>query len=203
MKTPLILASVSPRRCQLLRNSGLRFRVIPAETEEASFPGDPRRTVEYNSRLKAATVAKKHPLAAVIGADTVVFASSILGKPADLREAREMLRTLAGREHRVFTGVSVIFPPDGRTATATAESVVRFKNYDDAVIERYLELVDTLDKAGAYAIQEHGEILIEKTEGSYSNIVGLPLETLAEILEKNPAAGIPADGLRRAAALRP
>nr|HPQ66584.1 Maf family protein [bacterium] len=127
----LILASVSPRRNQLLRSAGLRFETRPARTDEATFPGRPARTVEYNSRIKAEAVAETDPGAIVIGSDTVVFRREILGKPADLREARRMLAELGGKSHSVFTGVTVIFPRPRETVTGCSESRVRFKPLDD------------------------------------------------------------------------
>jgi len=178
----VILASSSPRRCELLNRAGLDFSIIPARAAEEHFPGKPEKTVLYNSRLKVDEVAAGNPNALVIGADTIVYHGGILGKPANLAEAAGMLRELAGKEHGVFSGISV------RTAngemTAAAISRVRFLDFDDSVIERYFQRVDPLDKAGAYAIQEHGDMLIACIAGSYSNVIGLPLETLADILDR-------------------
>ena len=172
----VILASGSPRRRELLEAAGLSFEVIPSPAEEihdASLGME--GLCEENARLKAAAVAVLHPEAVVIGADTLVFIDGEpLGKPADLAEARAMLRRLAGRTHTVCTGVCVIHPGAGAETFHELTEVV-FRVLDEAVIDTYLALVDPLDKAGAYGIQERGDLIIETIRGSFDNVMGLPV----------------------------
>jgi len=182
----IILASLSPRRDQLLRDCGLNFLVYSEPTEEKDFAGRPSRTVRYNAEKKARAVARAHPAAAVIAADTVVYLKKILGKPADLREAEEMLRLLSGRTHRVYTGVSLYLTASRRMETRVGISKVSFKKLKSDTIRAYLRLVNTLDKAGAYAVQEHGELLVDRVDGSLSNVIGLPLEELARLFSPHP-----------------
>ena len=173
----LILASASPRRRELLAAAGLEFEVVVSPAEEihdASIPLD--RLCEENACLKAEAVARDHPDATVIGADTLVWiAGEPLGKPADMEEARALLRKLSGRSHTVCTGVCLV-RPDGSTERFHVLTEVEFRELDDAAIEDYLALVHTLDKAGGYAIQEHGERVVVGIRGSYSNVVGLPVD---------------------------
>jgi MAF protein len=124
--------------------------------------------------------------AAVIAADTVVYLRKILGKPKDLREAGEMLRLLSGRTHRVYTAVSLYLTASRLMETRVEITKVRFKRLDRGTIRRYIKLVNTLDKAGAYAIQEHGEMLVEGISGSLSNVIGLPLEEVAALFSTHP-----------------
>lgn len=184
--TRLILASASPRRRELLAELGVAFDVVAAEVaehEEAST--DPRVMVAHNAALKADWVAARHPDAIVLGADTTVFIDGhALNKPADAAEARAMLRRLSGRTHTVFTGLAVRRGCDGLAIDASAASEVTFKTLDEATIETYLSRVNTLDKAGGYAIQEQGGLIVAGYQGSFSNIVGLPLETTKQILTR-------------------
>lgn len=179
----IVLASASPRRRELLERAGLAFqvRVSPAEEiHDASIV--PETLCEMNAELKARAVAAEQPGAAVIGADTLVFIDGEpLGKPADLDEARSMLRRLSGRAHRVCTGVCVIFP-GGRKRVFHATTEVVFRVLDDAAIERYLAVANPLDKAGAYGIQESGELIVERISGSYENVMGLPVEMVLDAL---------------------
>ena len=172
----LILASGSPRRRELLAQAGLVFEVVVSPAEEIHDPALPPDVLcEENARLKAAAVALDYPNAVVIGADTLVFiAGEPLGKPADLDEARAMLRRLSGRTHTVCTGVCLI-QPGGVTETFHDLTEVLFRVLDEATIDRYLALVNPLDKAGAYGIQEHGELLVESIQGSFDNVMGLPV----------------------------
>jgi septum formation protein len=180
---PVILASTSPRRRELLLRAGLGFEVVPSPAEEIHDPSlDPTHLCEENARLKAAAVAACHPDATVIGADTLVFIDNLpLGKPVDLTEARAMLRRLSGRVHEVCTGVCVIHP-GGLTEVAHELTHVRFRPLDDAVIEAYLNLVNPLDKAGAYGIQEHGDLIIGSIDGSFDNVMGLPVKRVLAML---------------------
>ena len=180
----LILASASPRRKELLASLGVDFDIIPAEVTEHEAPdADPREMVRHNATLKAAWVAARHPDATVIGADTTVFLDrTVLNKPRDAADARAMLRRLSGRTHTVFTGLAVRRQRDGLNLECGVASEVTFKVLGDATIEEYLRLVHTLDKAGGYAIQEHGELIVAGYTGSLTNIVGLPLEEMKQLL---------------------
>lgn len=180
----LILASASPRRKELLAQLGLPFEVIPAEVTEHEAPdADPREMVRHNAALKADWVAARHPDATVIGADTTVFIDRIvLNKPRDAAEARAMLRLLRGRTHTVFTGLALRRPRAGLQLDRGVASEVTLKAFDDATLELYLSHVHTLDKAGGYAIQESGELIVAGYTGSLTNIVGLPVEEMKQIL---------------------
>lgn len=180
----LILASASPRRKELLASLGVPFEVIPAEVTEHEAPdADPREMVRHNAALKAAWVAARHPSATVIGADTTVFIDrTVLNKPRDDAEARAMLRMLSGRTHTVFTGLAVCRQQDGLRLETGVASEVTFKVLDDAVIAEYLRRVHTRDKAGGYAIQEHGDLIVAGYTGSLTNIVGLPVEEMKQLL---------------------
>ena len=182
----LILASASPRRRELLAQLGVPFEVQAAGVTEHEEPGtDPRIMVAHNAALKAEWVAARHPDAVVLSADTTVFIDQqALNKPRDDAEARAMLRRLSGRTHTVFTGLAVRRRRDGLAIDEGVASEVTFKSLDDATIERYLSRVHTLDKAGGYAIQEHGDLIVAGYRGSFSNIVGLPLDETKQILTR-------------------
>ena len=140
----------------------------------------PLELCQLNAHRKARAVAKKNPDAVVLGADTLVFMDNeILGKPRNLADARRMLKKLQGRTHQVVTGVSLIHLRAHRESTFAVSTDVLFRSLTDATIEDYLATVNTLDKAGAYAIQQSGEWLVSEISGSFSNVVGLPLERLA------------------------
>lgn len=184
--SPLILASASPRRRELLARLGVPFTVAVAdvvEHEEATT--DPRVMVAHNAALKAEWVSARHPAALVLGADTTVCLDGrALNKPRDGAEARAMLRRLSGRTHTVFTGLALRRGSDGLRLDDGATSDVTFKTLDDATIEAYLARVHTLDKAGGYGIQDHGELIVAGYSGSLSNIIGLPLETTKQLLTR-------------------
>lgn len=179
----LILASQSPRRRELLARAGVPFRVIVkdvAEEHDAALP--PEELCARNAAAKAAAVAQDFPEHIVIGADTLVFIDGLpLGKPANEEEASRMLATLQGRTHCVCTAVAV-FMPGGERRDFAEKSYVTFRPLSPQAIAQYMELVHVFDKAGAYAIQEHGDLIIEKIEGDYDNIVGLPLAHLLRVL---------------------
>jgi len=179
-----ILASASPRRKQLLGELGLAFDVVVADVTEHEDPDtDPRHMVTHNAALKADWVATRHPDAWVLGADTTVFIDNqVLNKPADFAAARAMLKRLAGRTHVVFTGVALRHLGSGVRIDEGVTSEVTFKAFDDAVIDEYFRVVNPLDKAGAYGIQEGRELIIEGWHGSFSNIMGLPMEATKQIL---------------------
>jgi septum formation protein len=182
----LILASASPRRRELLAQLGVPFEVVVADvTEHEESSTDPRVMVAHNAALKADWVAARHPTAIVLGADTTVFIDGhALNKPKDGGEARAMLRQLSGRTHTVFTGLAVRRSQDGLRIDDGVASEVTFKPLDEATIEDYLARVNTLDKAGGYGIQDHGQLIVAEHRGSFTNIIGLPLETTKQILTR-------------------
>jgi len=184
MSIRVILASSSPRRRELLENAGLKFEVItsPAkEVHDASIPLE--ELCELNAGLKAEAVATQHSDAVVIGSDTLVYIDETpLGKPADLVEARAMLRQLSGRTHQVCTAVCIM-QQGGEKRLFNDTTEVCFKTLEDADIEAYIQKVNALDKAGAYGIQEHGELIIEAIEGRFDTVMGLPVELVLEALE--------------------
>lgn len=186
-KTGFILASASPRRRELLERLGARFEVAPAEVEEfEDGHGDPEGMVRHNALLKAAWVADRRPDRYVLGSDTTVHIEGrVLAKPADLCEARAMLKTLSGRTHFVYTGFALVCREAGVEEVGGARSEVAFKPLDDALIDRYFEIVNPLDKAGAYGIQEGAELIVESFRGSHSNIMGLPLEETEALLRRH------------------
>lgn len=182
---PLILASASPRRAELLKLLKVDFQIVPGGVEEVAYEHlSPLEVCQLNAHRKAFAVAKKIPDALVLGADTLVFLDNeILGKPRNLSEARSMLSRLQGRSHQVVTGVSLIHLRKHQERIFAASTDVLFHPLDAAQIREYTTKVHTLDKAGAYAIQESGETLVSEISGSYSNVVGLPVELLREELE--------------------
>lgn len=141
--------------------------------------------VAHNAALKAEWVAERNPDAIVLGADTTVCVENhALNKPRDAADARAMLRQLSGRSHTVFTGIAVRRRRDGLRIDEGVASEVKFRQLDESMIEAYLALVHTLDKAGGYGIQDHGEMIVEGFTGSLTNIVGLPVETTKQILTR-------------------
>ena len=182
---PLILASTSPRRAELLRRLHPEFTVVPSEATELWHEHlSPLEICQLNAHRKARAVAKKIPDALVLGADTLVFLDNeMLGKPRDLADAQRMLERLQGRLHQVVTGVSLIHLRAHRERIFAVSTDILFHSLDAGQIRDYLSMINPLDKAGAYAIQEHGEKVVAQVYGSYSNVVGLPLERLREELE--------------------
>jgi septum formation protein len=175
---PLILASASPRRAELLRQLKLEFEVVPSDAKEVFDEHlSPLELCQLNAHRKARTVAKKIPDALVLGADTLVFLDhKIFGKPADKAQAKSMLQQLQGRTHQVVTGVSLIHLR-AHTEKIFADSTdVLFRTLTPEQIDDYLSKMNPLDKAGAYAIQENGELLVSEISGSFTNVVGLPIE---------------------------
>jgi septum formation protein len=168
----ITLASGSPRRAKILRDLGVEFDVVKTDAPEASYPHDPERTVRENALAKGAAAA---PRTRVLSADTIVwFGGRIYGKPRDLEEAKEFLRELSGKVHTVFTGVAF----DGDVKVARSD--VKFRRLSDADIEEYVARVRPTDRAGAYDIDESGDLIVESYTGSYENIMGLPTEPLRE-----------------------
>ena len=185
----LILASRSPRRSELLRSLGLEFEVSPSHVEETTDPAlTPEQNARNTARDKARRVARQHPGTYVLGADTmVVLGREIIGQPADAEDACRILLKLAGKRHRVVTGV-VLITPDGKEHETAVASTVAIQSVSREEIRSYVATGEPLDKAGAYAIQGKGSFLVESWEGSKSNIIGLPLEALTALLRQ---AGFP------------
>jgi septum formation protein len=177
---PLILASASPRRAELLRQLKFNFQIVPGEANEIFDEHlSPWELCQLNAHRKARSVAKKIPDALVLGADTLVFLNDeIMGKPADIADARRMLTRLEGRTHQVVTGISLIHLRAHRERTFAVSTDVTFRSLTAGQIDGYLSKMNPLDKAGAYAIQEHGELIVAGISGSFGNVVGLPLEQL-------------------------
>ena len=168
----ITLASGSPRRAKILKDLGVEFDVVKTDAPEVSYPHDPERTVRENALAKGAAAA---PRRRVLSADTIVwFAGRIYGKPRDLEEAKKFLRELSGNVHTVFT--SVAFDGDVKVA----RSDVKFRALTDAAIDEYVARVRPTDRAGAYDIDESGDLIVESYTGSYENIMGLPVEPLKE-----------------------
>ena len=174
----IILASASPRRAQLLSEAGYSFTVLPANIDEITQEC-PLDTVLENAKRKASTLSLLHPDSLIIAADTIVCLNKkILEKPQDLADAKKMLQQLSSQSHSVFSAISLQHSTENYSETFYEESKVNFKKLSDSTIEEYHSKVNPLDKAGAYNIDEHGELIIDSIEGSYSNIMGLPMETL-------------------------
>jgi septum formation protein len=182
---PLILASASPRRVELLRQLSLDFKVVPGDVPEIHHDQlTARELSQVNAYRKARCVAKKFPDALVLAADTLVYLDAALfGKPASLEGAYQMLERLQGRTHQVVTGICLLHLRKHRQTVFAESTAVTFHPLDGVKIRRYLNRVNPLDKAGAYAIQEEGDLIVEKIVGSYTNVVGLPVERLTAELE--------------------
>lgn len=180
----LILASSSPRRRYLLEQAGLTFTVIPSTVDESSVPtGTPEDHVRLLAEAKAKEISESYPESWVIGADTLVLIDgNILGKPDSAAQARQMLETLSGKTHRVLTGFCVCRKSDGRTFLETVESKVLFKTLSDGEIDWYIRTGEPFDKAGGYAVQGLGSFFVKRIEGSYTNVVGLPICEVMEYL---------------------
>ena len=186
-RPPLVLASASPRRRELLLAAGLEFSTAAAQGPELDDPSlGLAGLVTVNARAKALEVAARHPQSVVLAADTLVWLEGqALGKPSNADDARRMLRRLSGRTHEVATGVHLLRLEPRQQVEFHEITRVRFRVLDDHTIEEYLAAVDVLDKAGAYALQERGELLVEAVEGSRSNVVGLPVERTLAALERS------------------
>ncbi len=189
---PIILASQSPRRRELLSLYGLPFVVEPSLAEETGVTGTGVQRVEALAHVKCAEVAARHPGRFVLAADTLVcVADEILGKPKDAQDARRMLHLLSGRAHEVHTGVCLRLP-DGRERCGVDTTTVHFLPMDDAAIARYIATGEPCDKAGAYAIQGMAGIFIRSIEGSFSNVIGLPLALVTRFFQEAGLA-VPAE----------
>jgi septum formation protein len=186
---PLILASASPRREELLRLLGLDFQVIPSRTDETFFINE--KPAEHVLRLaenKAHTVAQTHPHAWVLGADTiVVIDGEVLGKPADASAAGRMLEKLSGRTHEVFTGFALMRLAGQVAIKEGVRAAVTFRNISADEKLWYIKSPEPYDKAGAYAVQGLGAFFIKEIQGSYTNVMGLPLCEVVDVLKKTGA----------------
>jgi septum formation protein len=179
---PLILASQSPRRAELLSRLGLQFEIRPAEIDESYVDHEmPADHAERLAREKALTVAEEEPEALVIGSDTIVIVDSdVLGKPRDQADAVRMLMRLSGREHEVYTAVAVAH--HGRCQSALERVRVRFRRLDRSDCERYVATGEPMDKAGAYGIQGFGSALVEEIHGDYFAVMGLPVVRTLDLI---------------------
>ena len=187
LRCPVILASASPRRRELLSGLGIEFTVIPAEVEEiSSGSGCPaEEMVRLNAALKAEAVSRTHSDSLVIGSDTVVECGGrIFGKPRTQEEAVSMLENLSGKTHRVMSGVALRCEKSGTDCSFTEISRVTFRELTEETIREYMRLVNVMDKAGAYAIQEHSELILAGLDGSLTNVIGLPAERLESELRR-------------------
>ncbi len=180
---PLILASGSPRRKEILETMGLEFTVDVSDADE-HFTGAPDEMVMELSRRKAAAVAPRHEAALILAADTIVYDGQVLGKPHTAERAEQMLSELAGRWHDVYTGLTLIDTRTGRTISRADRTRVHFVEMTKAEIAAYAATGEPLDKAGAYGIQGRGGMFIDRIEGSYSNVVGLPMALLRDMLHE-------------------
>jgi septum formation protein len=171
----LILASASPRRKAILRHLGLSFEVHLATCKESVRSGDPVATVGQNAALKALSVAKRYPHDVIVAADTVVaLEGKVLGKPKDVDEAQAWLLSYSGRSQQVYTAVAFLKPGRRDPDLFIEATSLVFKEYGLGTVQDYLDRVKPLDRAGAYDINEHGEMLIKERVGSYTNVMGLP-----------------------------
>jgi septum formation protein len=180
----LVLASASPRRRQLLCEAGVDLVVDPATVDETARPGESAAAQALRLAVaKADAVAPRHPGQVVLGADTVVvLAGTVYGKPADLQDAARILGELSGRWHEVLTGVALVRQQPAWRRAWVCRTRVRFKDLPAASIAAYCALANPLDKAGAYGIQEHGDMLVAEIDGLRSNVVGLPVEEVTAAL---------------------
>jgi septum formation protein len=181
---PIVLASQSPRRAELIGRLGLQFDVQPADIDESYRPGEtPPEHAERLAREKAETIARTHPHALVVGSDTiVVIDGDVLGKPKTREHAVEMLTRLSGRDHEVCTGVAVAM--DGRVESGLERVRVRFRALDPRACEAYVATGEPMDKAGAYGIQGFGSAIVECIEGDYFAVMGLPVVRMLALIER-------------------
>ena len=180
----IVLASGSPRRAEILKSVGWEFTKDVPDIDESELPGEtPEAYVQRLAKIKGKTVAARHSSELVLAADTtVVIDGAIIGKPVDLMDARRMLKLLSGRRHDVLTGVAVV--KNGTVQVAMQRTRVKFAELTDAEINFLAEMGDPLDKAGAYAVQAQAALFIERIEGDYWNVVGLPINLVYELVKK-------------------
>lgn len=205
MENGIVLASASPRRSQLLAEVGIAFTVVPSNAPEEVLPQEtPEQHVTRLSLLKAREVARRPEIAGrwFVGSDTVVVRdATILGKPTDATDAAAMLRSLSGRSHSVISGYAVIDRSTGQEVAQAVTTVVKFRELTEREIQGYIASGEPFGKAGAYAIQGIGAFMIPAIEGSYTNVVGLPLCEVVETLERLGAVRLFVTELPRSAHL--
>ena len=184
MTKPVVLASASPRRREILEKAGLKFQVDASETEEKlDDKMDPAELAISISLMKARSARTMHPGSIIIAADTFgIMDGSLLGKPDNADHAHKMLSSMSGKSHEVITGFTIMDSDTGRTTSRAVRTVVYFKVLSEQQIDKYVRSGEPLGKAGAYAIQGSGAELVDKIEGDYYNVVGLPVHALAEEL---------------------
>ncbi len=181
----LILASQSPRRKELLSGLGVNFTSIPADIDEILIHSEGVSTAEHNSHIKAQHIAKSYPNDLILGSDTIVeLGDKVLGKPTDIEDAKATLRSLSNKEHEVITAVTLICLENSIDYTFTETTKVKFKKLTEEAISEYLSKVNTLDKAGSYAIQSHRELIVESFEGFIDNVIGLPTHGLKQAFKE-------------------
>jgi septum formation protein len=181
----LILASMSPRRTELLNRIGVEHEVIPAHVDENSdVPSEPGEHVCVLAERKALAVATDHPGSLVLGADTIVYHDGdILGKPGDFKHAVELVDRLAGSDHEVYTGLALAGPGSLALESSFEVTRVKFRELSEDEIRNYVATEEPFDKAGAYGIQGYGATLVERVDGCYFNVMGLPLVRLVRMLD--------------------
>jgi len=185
MSRRLILASASTGRSELLRRTGVLFEVVPSECDEQTSATSPEQHVQELALRKARSVAEREKNAVVIGADTVIeLDGEILGKPADADGAYDMLLQLSGRTHRLLTGLAVVDSADGSVYTGIEQTLVHMRSLSAPEIEAYVTSGEPLDKSGSYELQGLGATIIDRIEGDFSNVVGLPMAHLARVLSQ-------------------
>jgi septum formation protein len=184
MSLPLILASASPRRAQLLRQLELDFDIVPADITEVHHEQlTAGELCQMNAYHKARCISKKFPDAVVLGVDTLVTLNGkVFGKPENMAAARKMLKQLSGNTHEVMSGVCLIHLRNHQQKIFVEKTSVKFRKLDAATINEYFEETNPLYKAGGYGIQDHGDMIVDKIFGSYSNVVGMPMERLQQEL---------------------
>lgn len=184
----LVLASSSPRRAQLLREADYLFTIVAppfAEPEELHPHVDPVAYAESLAYYKARSIADTNPADTILAADTItVIGDEVFGKPDDREDARQILKRLAGTSHRVITGVALMHPETDRRLTGHDVSVIHMRELPDETLEAYLDTGEWQGKAGAYGIQDRGDAFVERYEGSFTNIVGLPMELVRDMMSR-------------------
>lgn len=196
--SPLLLASASPRRAELLASAGFSFEIVPAHVDETPQAGEePEELVRRLSREKAEAVAATHPVAIVLAADTVVVHDGVLlGKPEDEADAFRMLSALSGDAHEVITGFTLLFP-EGQVHSEVVITEVQFRDLSEEDINAYIASGDPMDKAGACGIQSGAAGFVSRLHGSYTNVVGLPLAEVIQALRNGPPPHDPVPYARR------
>ena len=186
MERKIILASTSPRRIELLTKAGVEFEAVASDYEEdMTLPMEPKELAKFLSKGKAEAVAKNYPDAIIIGGDTfIAFDGKILGKPHTPERARDMLKMLSGQTHSVISGFTVIDTKNGKVISDAEEALITFQKLSEEEIDDYIRTGEPLKRAGAYAIQTIEKTFIEKWEGDYDAIVGLPTSRVLEALKE-------------------